>query len=362
MYAWKNGPNTYLPSAQLPDWELNLKQTHRFGEAIAAEANLLSVAADHVRDKKPFQPLSNYANLLIGAPDKDSHVFNHDNFVVTKASIGSSVATKRSLLMLARKNATLASHALELISCPHLTNSENVFFTSSNPTTLYELRIALKAFNYCLGLRAPGALQVTAPRELEQVTTVDQLLAWTEREENRRCKFRSGTHTELSALTLSLSLWSIDPSHAAASEAHYLLGRGISSTTLNIIETRSHVAGAPTCHTDAITIELSTAHSAKGFESYAVLLCDDFPPIFEDDGKLKPFDDGSLLEEIHIAYVAITRATHVLVLPPGLQKTLETIRHKCDPPAAALGKKRARSLSTSSLESEGATQRFSEPQ
>ncbi len=48
----------------------------------------------------------------------------------------------------------IASHALRIISRPHLTNGEDVLFKSSNKATQRELRNALKAFNYCLlGLR-----------------------------------------------------------------------------------------------------------------------------------------------------------------------------------------------------------------
>ncbi len=47
--------------------------------------------------------------------------------------------------------------------------------------------------------------------------------------------------------------------------------------------------------------------------------CDDFPPIFDDDGKLKPSQDGSLLDDIHIVYVAITRVMHGLVIPQTLR-------------------------------------------
>ena len=43
---------------------------------------------------------------------------------------------------------------------------------------------------------------------------------------------------------------------------------------------------------------------------------DDFPPIFEDDGKLKPFDDGSIVEEIHIAFTRTCSSS-----PTTLRKT-----------------------------------------
>ena len=190
MYSWKNGPNTHIPSAQLPDWEIHLKQTHRFGVAIANEANLLSIAAEHVRDNKPFQPLQSYKNLLVGSPHRDSKVLDHASFTLSHSAIGSTATQRRPLLTLARKNTTLVSQALQLIAGPHLTNGEYVYFTSSNKDLQHELKIALKALCYCLGLRTPDVQGVTAPRELENVTTVDQLLQWTERQENTRCKYR----------------------------------------------------------------------------------------------------------------------------------------------------------------------------
>lgn len=87
------------------------------------------------------------------------------------------------------------SQALHLIAGPHLTEGEYVDFTCSNKDLQYELKVALKAFCYCLGLRKTDVQAVTPTRELENVTTVDQLLQWTEQQENTRCKYGNDHQT-----------------------------------------------------------------------------------------------------------------------------------------------------------------------
>ena len=48
--------------------------------------------------------------------------------------------------------------------------------------------------------------------------------------------------------------------------------------------------------------------------------------------------DGILLEEIHVLYVAMTRATHILILPPDVRATIQHVSCRMNPTS----KKRAR--------------------
>jgi hypothetical protein len=70
-------------------------------------------------------------------------------------------------------------------------------------------------------------------------------------------------------------------------------------------------------------IFLSTAHKSKGLEFEQVWLADDYMRFFEDGKEVDP--DEVVQEEVHILYVALTRARAALRLSESLE---EWLRHK----------------------------------
>ena len=62
------------------------------------------------------------------------------------------------------------------------------------------------------------------------------------------------------------------------------------------------------------TLILSTAHKSKGLEFRQVKVADDdFEQLVTDDHGLRVMDTPELIEEVNLHYVAMTRATHVLI-------------------------------------------------
>ncbi|KQW02819.1 hypothetical protein ASC87_00215 [Rhizobacter sp. Root1221] len=70
-------------------------------------------------------------------------------------------------------------------------------------------------------------------------------------------------------------------------------------------------------------IFLSTAHKSKGLEFDQVWLADDYMRFFEDGKEVGP--DGVVQEEVHILYVALTRARAAIRLSESLE---EWLRHR----------------------------------
>ncbi len=81
------------------------------------------------------------------------------------------------------------------------------------------------------------------------------------------------------------------------------------------------------------SVMVSTVHKDKGMEHDGVTLADDFAPVVR-EGKLLPIrsspsqkrGDVVDLEDLHIMYVAITRAKRMLAIPPTLTEFIELIR------------------------------------
>jgi superfamily I DNA/RNA helicase len=67
---------------------------------------------------------------------------------------------------------------------------------------------------------------------------------------------------------------------------------------------------------------LSTAHKSKGLEFDHVKLGDDFIDLSENISALSGPMEDSLVEELNILYVAISRARYSLEIPPNLKRFL----------------------------------------
>ena len=83
---------------------------------------------------------------------------------------------------------------------------------------------------------------------------------------------------------------------------------------------------------------VTTAHKAKGGEFDSVTLWDDFPPLVR-DGKMLPIKRSSEQkrgecidqEELHLSYVAVTRAKTSLALSPQLKDLVDLLRNNPSP-------------------------------
>ena len=69
-------------------------------------------------------------------------------------------------------------------------------------------------------------------------------------------------------------------------------------------------------HADVL---LSTAHRAKGLEFSQVLLLDDFEDFVTANGELLTLDTPELVQELHLLFVALTRAEDVIELNAQMQ-------------------------------------------
>ena len=65
-------------------------------------------------------------------------------------------------------------------------------------------------------------------------------------------------------------------------------------------------------------ITVSTAHRAKGLEWPIVVICDDFPHLLEEDVDKR--DVLSLIDEINLLYVAVTRSLQTLIIPDSIRQ------------------------------------------
>ena len=139
-----------------------------------------------------------------------------------------------------------------------------------------------------------------------------------------------------SSLTLKTNAARVTSVIVAVGFAQHLLQRGTTMAELERIVERAQAASSRGVR--QVQCHLSTSHSAKGDENYAVALANDFVRPFSDNGNLDIDSDGILLEEIHVLYVAMTRATHILILPPDVRATIQHVSCRMNPTS----KKRAR--------------------
>ncbi|WP_394167925.1 3'-5' exonuclease [Photobacterium piscicola] len=65
-------------------------------------------------------------------------------------------------------------------------------------------------------------------------------------------------------------------------------------------------------------ITVSTAHRAKGLEWPIVVICDDFPHLLEEEEGKR--DVLSLIDEINLLYVAVTRSLQTLIIPDSIRQ------------------------------------------
>lgn len=73
-------------------------------------------------------------------------------------------------------------------------------------------------------------------------------------------------------------------------------------------------------------LTLATAHKGKGLEFPSVVLADDFPSLFDDEtGRPLEVTDRETREEIHLYYVAVTRAKKAIQLNTELKRYLDYI-------------------------------------
>lgn len=72
-------------------------------------------------------------------------------------------------------------------------------------------------------------------------------------------------------------------------------------------------------------IVFGTAHKSKGLEFPQVILTGDFAPLIDDAGK--PIGPGEIADEdVHLYYVAVTRAKEAIQLPESLSRWIELVR------------------------------------
>ena len=104
---------------------------------------------------------------------------------------------------------------------------------------------------------------------------------------------------------------------------------------------RRMLARIATAQTEAehADVTLSTVHRAKGLEWGCVQLMDDILGCEEIEQKLfkdpQPKSPEDLASEMHVSYVAVTRAMHKLIVPPGLLPSPQTVLKEGAPRAPA---------------------------
>ncbi|WP_425953087.1 UvrD-helicase domain-containing protein [Ralstonia pseudosolanacearum] len=82
-------------------------------------------------------------------------------------------------------------------------------------------------------------------------------------------------------------------------------------------------------------VSLTTAHRSKGLEFDQVVLLDDFEDFITDSGEFLVLDTPELVQELHLLYVAITRAMNVLELNVQMRHIVEALA-VCDVDAKSL--------------------------
>lgn len=86
---------------------------------------------------------------------------------------------------------------------------------------------------------------------------------------------------------------------------------------------------------DRADVTLSTVHRAKGLEWGCVQLMDDILGCEEIEQKLfkdpRPKSPEDLAAEMHVSYVAVTRAVETLIVPPGLLPAPRPARQAPEP-------------------------------
>lgn len=86
---------------------------------------------------------------------------------------------------------------------------------------------------------------------------------------------------------------------------------------------------------DRAVLRLTTAHRSKGLEFEQVKLNDDFSELIEDGSPIAP-ESREDREEIHLAYVAATRAERAIDVGPALHDWM-VWKHANDPAAKWVG-------------------------
>lgn len=89
-------------------------------------------------------------------------------------------------------------------------------------------------------------------------------------------------------------------------------------------------------------VQLSTAHRSKGLEFSQVMLLDDFEDFVTADGELLTLDTPELVQELHLLFVALTRAEDVIELNAQLEDIVAILsdRYADADAVSALGEER----------------------